>query len=425
MIYLLLLFLLPLLLVPLVVAVVRRRSELYLGEEELEKRLRKHKITLVHNRLEFEGVVMVVSEYWQVFEKENRRVPYTRLEYYYAAPLLRYFHLAKRPQEEVINRTHAASLEMVETGEPSFDALFVIRTKTGAETLEIVTDALRDALVKQVQESNGEVEFFDSFMRYAILGKPSYVGTETLVDHIKRAKRFAVLLEEGRKRKPLPDEQQRMREALERGTGGGLELRRCPDGGVDLIARTAAIAPLYFTMTAGTNGFYIRVPLVERERPLFAFSETSFPQEYPTARYLVQAVTLEGRSPLTSRFRILYVLPKGKKRSRDGSKGQASFHSSNQRRVFNIFMKKIVGAGVLDVMDEALATLEDVCLAWSQDRFPTLEMNSKHLRAFIPGPIPESLEVGQLLEPLAHIRGEFERAESGAGSSANAANTAR
>ncbi len=179
-------------------------------------------------------------------------------------------------------------------------------------------------------------------MRYSIPGKPSYIATESLVEHIRKAKTFAELLEEGRQKKPLPTEQQTIRDALERGLGGGLELKRCPEGGVDLISRSSATGTFYFTMAAGTNGFYVRAPLAERERPLFAFSETSFPQEYPAAKYTVQAITLEGISQLNSRFRILYVRPKGKKRTTDGSRAQDSFLSSNNRRVFNIFMKKVL-----------------------------------------------------------------------------------
>ncbi|MBN2723956.1 MAG: hypothetical protein JXR95_07810 [Deltaproteobacteria bacterium] len=387
----------------IVMLVAGKKSRHYTGDKPLDERLKKHGITLVGNTLEFNGTTYIISEYWQLYESEGRKAVFTRFEYYYKAPLLRYFHVAKRPREEIINHAHSSAVDVLVTNDASFDSYYMVRSQTGEESLALLTPSVISFMIKCAQNEEEEIELFDNFVRFTIPGKPEYVATDIFMDVLLRFDDFARNFETARIKQPLPPQLKSIYDAICNAVGE-CRIEKSDEGGCDLPRALPSGRTVYFTLRAGSDGIHIRIPLVKQSECIFVFSETSFPMQYSTEKYDIRLFTPDAGSNFLKKLKILQISPK---EGTTGNSRMKKFVAGKKRRMYQLYFQRMKEALLFDLIEKTSAELEKMASKWSKDRLPSLELSTQNLRVYLPGPVNERVPLGNIIVLLDTLAGEF------------------
>ncbi|MBU1219062.1 hypothetical protein KKF34_13685 [Myxococcota bacterium] len=371
-----------------------RKSKHYTGDKPIEERLKPFGMSLVGNKLEFDGAILILSEYWQIFESEGQKTVFTRLEYFYTAPLLRYFHVAKRPREEIINHAHSHSVDTVTTGNPVFDSFYMVRTQTGAESLSLLSDTVMNFMIKCAENEGMDIELFDNHALLTIPGKPEYLATDVFVDTVKKFNSFVRAFEKGRSTNPLPPLLSGIFDTITMLFGSSM-LRKSEEGGSDLMYSLPSGSKVIFTLRAGNDGVHIRFPLIEECEYVFAISETSFPMQFPTEKFDIRVFSGENfKVPPLKKFKLLQISEKGDMRRNQSMRG---FMAGKRRRMYQIFFQQLYDSGFFADLEKGTADLERICSRHAGDKIPSVELSSYNLRLYIPGPVSPRVPLPEII----------------------------
>lgn len=377
-----------------------RKSDHYTGDKSVEERIKPFGMSLVGNKLEFDGTVFTISEYWQIFESEGQKSVFTRLEYYYNAPLLRYFHVARRPREEIINHAHAHSVDTVTTGNPVFDSFYMVRTQTGTESLSILSEPVINFMIRCAEVTDLDIELFDNYALLTIEGKPEYLATTVLVDAVKRFSSFTRAFEKARESNPLPPLLAVIYDSVTASFGPSM-LRKSEEGGSDLLYSLPTGRKVTFTLRAGNDGLHLRFPLIGECEYVFAISETSYPMQFPTEKYDIRVFSGENfKVPPLKKFKLLQISEKGDNRRNQSIRG---FMAGKRRRMYQIFFQQLHDSGFFAELERSTMELEKICSRYAGDKIPSVELSSFNLRVYLPGPITPRVQLTIIVDIFDNI----------------------
>ncbi len=371
---------------------------LYVGNQNLAQRLSKEGLNLEKDKLHVDGTTMTISEY-RLVSGNSKRI-FTTLEYRYRAPFLRSFHVARRPSEEMAVKLNSDVMEEIPSGNPDFDAIYIMRSSTGQEVLEFLDDSFFTAMAQALHKHEANVEVFDSFFRWYVPGPPAFLDAKFLSRHARAAARLAKILETCRQKKPLPEPQATIYRIFSSQFATG-DLELSPDGGAQFTIKNQEV-PIYCLLRHTDDGFHLRAPVFDDEPEYrIAISPTASPADYRSREYHVRVL---GTS---TNYSLLVIFSKKNSDSKDSIK---SIIMENHKRRASAYGRRFMDTGIVNTVEANQRKLEELVRRWSPKRYPALEVNTRFVRAYVPGPISEAAPLNEVINILTETRHAFLKA---------------